>query len=235
MTIDWSFLRDVLVRGAAIHQDHLAGTHASYEAYSARLDAAARELTVQVTATPQARELVPAKGCTHPGFDAIVTVNRLGDAGRFQADVRVQCGACGTPFRFIGLPAGVDLNGAAVSVDGTEGRFAIAPKGEVVTPLDGVGGFTVRRTAGDGATQAAYPAELTEPLRDALGTMCFQCGPIAALFRKGGQAIEERAEDEQAAVLHWMIGLVLRHGDGWRAKATEEVQAIHQRIKGAAG
>jgi hypothetical protein len=85
--------------------------------------------------------------CKHADFCADVTVNRLEDTGRFQADVRIKCAQCGLPFRFIGLPAGIDLNGAAVSVDGSEGRFAIAPKGEVVTPLEGLGGFTVRKTA----------------------------------------------------------------------------------------
>lgn len=72
--------------------------------------------------------------CSHQNFFAAVTVNRLEDSGRFQADVRIGCVDCGTPFRFVGLPCGVDLNGAAVSVDGTEGRFAITPKGEVQTP-----------------------------------------------------------------------------------------------------
>jgi len=75
--------------------------------------------------------------CEHRDFEASVEVNRLEDTGRFNADVRIKCVECGTPFRFIGLPAGVDLNGAAVSIDGTEGRFAIAAKG----------GFTVRREA----------------------------------------------------------------------------------------
>lgn len=84
--------------------------------------------------------------CKHENFFADVTVNRLADSGRFNADVRIKCVECGTPFRFIGLPIGLDLNGSSVSVDGTEGRFAIAPKGEVVTPLEGLGGFTVRRT-----------------------------------------------------------------------------------------
>lgn len=83
--------------------------------------------------------------CEHRNFEATVEVNRLEGSGRFNADVRITCTECGTPFRFIGLPAGVDLNGAAVSVDGTEARLAIAPKGEVITPLEGVGGFTVRR------------------------------------------------------------------------------------------
>jgi hypothetical protein len=86
--------------------------------------------------------------CKHDQFDCEVTVNRLEDTGRFNADVRIKCLQCGTPFRFIGLPCGLDLNGAAVSIDGCEARLAVAPKGEVLTPLDGsrVGGFTIRRT-----------------------------------------------------------------------------------------
>jgi len=61
-------------------------------------------------------------------------------------DVRVKCSDCELPFRFIGLPAGVDLNGAAVSIDACEGRFAIAPKGQVVSVLEGgVMGFSVRQ------------------------------------------------------------------------------------------
>lgn len=85
--------------------------------------------------------------CEHMNFEADVTVNRLEDTGRFNADVRIVCAECRIPFRFIGLQAGVDLNGAAVSVDGTEARLAIAPKGEVVSLVDdgAVGGFTIRR------------------------------------------------------------------------------------------
>lgn len=84
--------------------------------------------------------------CEHKNFDAEVDVTRLEDSGRFQADVRIRCRDCGKPFRFIGLPAGLDLNGAATSVDATEGRFAIAPKGEVLSALDGAPlGFSVRQ------------------------------------------------------------------------------------------
>lgn len=108
--------------------------------------------------------------CDHHNFFADVTVNRLEDAGRFQADVRIRCKDCGTPFRFIGLPAGLDLNGAAVSVDGTEGRFAIAPKGQVVTPIDpdAVGGFTIRRE------------------READYRTCPKCGGSMAHYRRKG-------------------------------------------------
>lgn len=84
--------------------------------------------------------------CDHKDFAAEVDVHRLEDSGRFQADVRIRCAVCGAPFRFIGLPAGLDLNGAATSVDGTEARLAIGPKGEVMNVLEGAPlGFTVRR------------------------------------------------------------------------------------------
>lgn len=84
--------------------------------------------------------------CQHTNFQSFVTVNRLEDTGRFSADVTIKCVDCETPFRFIGLPIGLDLNGASVSVDGTEARLAIAPEGEVITALDeGCDGFTVRR------------------------------------------------------------------------------------------
>lgn len=93
------------------------------------------------------QEQLRQKLCKHEGVGCELTFNRMEDTGRFQADVKIHCLHCGVPFRFIGLPCGVDLNGAAVSVDGTEGRFAVAPKGQVVTPLDSTecGGFTVRK------------------------------------------------------------------------------------------
>jgi len=75
--------------------------------------------------------------CKHLNFNVHSTVNRIEDVGRFSVDVRVVCGDCGVPFRFIGLPAGLDLNGATVSADATEGRFAIAPKDEVGNALEG--------------------------------------------------------------------------------------------------
>lgn len=86
------------------------------------------------------------ESCKHTNFDANVDVNRLEDVQRFSADVRISCVDCGVPMRFIGLPAGVDLNGASVSIDGTEGRFAIAPKGEVISELEGTAsGFNIRK------------------------------------------------------------------------------------------
>lgn len=85
--------------------------------------------------------------CKHEQFEAKVAVHRLEDSGRFSADIQIICVACKEPFRFLGLPPGIDLNGATVSVDGTEARLAIGPKESVASFLDGncPVGFTVRR------------------------------------------------------------------------------------------
>ena len=84
--------------------------------------------------------------CQHEEFHANVEVTRLSDTGRFTADVRIKCKVCDLPFRFIGLPAGLDLNGAATNPDATEARLAIAPKGQVISLLDGAPvGFSIRR------------------------------------------------------------------------------------------
>lgn len=85
--------------------------------------------------------------CPHEQFAANVDVHRLLDSGRFQADIRIECAQCHTPFRFLGLPCGVDLNGAAVSADGTEARLAIGTPETVANIIDGncPVGFTVRK------------------------------------------------------------------------------------------
>ena len=85
------------------------------------------------------------KICKHKVFEANVEVARLEDSGRFQADVKVGCRICKTPFQFLGLPIGLKLSGAAMSVDGLEARLAIAPQGTVPGPL-GISGFEVKKT-----------------------------------------------------------------------------------------
>ncbi len=86
--------------------------------------------------------------CTHDeAHNATITVNFLKDTGQFFAEIRIEC-QCGQPFQFLGLPLGVDLNGAAISPDGLELRVAIAPLGSVPQPLD-----AQRLSQGHGNTQ----------------------------------------------------------------------------------
>lgn len=85
------------------------------------------------------------KNCTHQtNHSASVTVNHFQDTGRFMADIKVICADCGLPFQFLGLPLGLNLSGAAMSVDGQEARMAIAPAGRVLHPLEGLSGFGVK-------------------------------------------------------------------------------------------
>lgn len=72
--------------------------------------------------------------CKHLNFNTSVTVNRLEDAGLFQADVTIVCADCGTPFAFKGLPQGLNLHGAATSPGGLEGRFTIVPGALEIAP-----------------------------------------------------------------------------------------------------
>lgn len=65
----------------------------------------------------------------------------------------------------------------------------------------------------------ALPAELTPPLRRVLGMMLWETGPIAHAMRATGRDIARKAEDEQAIVLHWLIGFVLEHGADWEKHA----------------
>lgn len=83
--------------------------------------------------------------CEHEQFEAKVDVHRMTDSGRFEADVRIKCKQCDEYFRFLGLPCGLDLNGAAVSADGTEARLAIGTNETVANIVEGVCpvGFTV--------------------------------------------------------------------------------------------
>lgn len=65
--------------------------------------------------------------CPHPDFDAVVDVNRLEDIGAFTADVRIRCIACGEPFSFVGIPAGLSSEGPRVSVSGLEVHLPLRP------------------------------------------------------------------------------------------------------------
>ncbi len=68
--------------------------------------------------------------CTHQQFRADVDVNRFEDTGAFMADIRVQCIACGEPFRFLGVDAGLRWDRPTCSIDGRELHAPIEPEGE---------------------------------------------------------------------------------------------------------
>jgi hypothetical protein len=65
----------------------------------------------------------------------------------------------------------------------------------------------------------ALPAQLTPPLRRVLGMMLWETGPIAHAMRATGHDVARKAEDEQALVMHWLLGFVLAHGADWHKHA----------------
>jgi hypothetical protein len=84
--------------------------------------------------------------CDHPRFSARVDVNRFEDSGGFLAEVTIKCSRCNLPFQFQGLPIGLHMAGAAMSVNGQEARLAIWPSDRVFHPLSGAIGFGVKHS-----------------------------------------------------------------------------------------
>lgn len=85
--------------------------------------------------------------CKHSiNFHVHGEVSYIEDTDRHVVDIRVTCSSCGKKFIFLGLPAGMDYDGAAVSIDGVIGRFGIAPEGKAISELEGTpSGYTVRK------------------------------------------------------------------------------------------
>lgn len=72
---------------------------------------------------------------------------------------------------------------------------------------------------------------LTSELKKILGLMAFQCYTFAQALRMGGYDVPRKAEEEQAAVLHWMLTHYLIHGDNWRAHALDDVDRMQAHWK----
>ena len=67
------------------------------------------------------------------------------------------------------------------------------------------------------------PLELTADLRYILGLPHAKLAITVQKLRLIGHCIGERSEDEQASVIHWMLGHYLRHGIHWRVFAYCEI------------
>lgn len=84
-----------------------------------------------------------------------------------------------------------------------------------------------------------WPAQLTPVLREVLGLMCFQLGPAAHVYRDAGEfvdgdgaALKRRAEDEQAFMLHKIVGIALEHGEKWRGFVEADVSRAMEIVVG---
>ncbi len=65
-----------------------------------------------------------------------------------------------------------------------------------------------------------------------LGRPNFVCGPIADALREIGNDIKRKAEEEQAFVIHWMLGLWEIHGATWKDEADKILGTCYElRVK----
>ena len=68
--------------------------------------------------------------------------------------------------------------------------------------------------------------EMNEDLVEILGRANFACARIAACLRKSGVTIKEKAEYEQAYVIHFLLKMYFAHGTDWAVRASEYLVAI---------
>ncbi|MCE9898995.1 hypothetical protein [Raoultella terrigena] len=72
---------------------------------------------------------------------------------------------------------------------------------------------------------------LNDDLISILGRPNFMCAHLAELLRKSGEDIKRKSEHEQAAIIHWFLGIYLEHGDKWEGIAKSDIQARAAGIK----
>ncbi|WP_281212000.1 hypothetical protein [Pseudomonas fulva] len=72
--------------------------------------------------------------------------------------------------------------------------------------------------------------ELTDDLREILGRPNFTCHFIAKALRIMGHSIAPKSEDEQAVVIHWLLGHYLKNGSDWRVRAEAELKSASEKL-----
>lgn len=70
---------------------------------------------------------------------------------------------------------------------------------------------------------------LDEHLRFILGRPNFWCYHLANALRAMGHEIARKAEEEQAAVIHWLLNAYFEHGPGWREAVEKIMEAEREK------
>lgn len=73
--------------------------------------------------------------------------------------------------------------------------------------------------------------ELNEHTRAILGRPNFKCIAIAHHLRTLGHDIPNKSEDEQAAVIAFLLNTYLEHGDNWLEKANEILRGANNNTR----
>lgn len=98
-------------------------------------------------------------------------------------------------------------------------RDAYVDNADLATMLD----WTDQPTAAAAGNAQDLP-ELNSDLIDILGRPNFTCIRLAQLLRLSGFEIAKKAENEQATVIHYLLGFYLRYGSQWAEEADEDLE-----------
>jgi hypothetical protein len=121
----------------------------------------------------------------------------------------------------------------------TEGGIADLEVGDVLIVSD----LAITDEDGSGEVYTAPPAQAvdlgpapaaipdTPEVRDILGRPNFWCSPWANVLRMRGDEIPHKAEEEQAAVIRFMLNHYLANGTTWAETAGDELDAIRKAQK----
>lgn len=71
--------------------------------------------------------------------------------------------------------------------------------------------------------------ELNQEVKNILGRPNFMCRSIANVLIKKGWDIKEKAEDEQANVIYWMLTMYEKYGENWKEKAEEYLKSSERK------
>ncbi|WP_337071971.1 hypothetical protein [Klebsiella aerogenes] len=123
------------------------------------------------------------------------------------------------------------INAAAEKLVRCKGRYHSEQNYRALAALFGVTTPDLPPLDGESRTVTVKLPPLNDDLISILGRPNFMCAHLAELLRKSGEDIKRKSEHEQAAVIHWFLGIYLEHADKWEGVAKSDMQARAAGIK----
>ena len=93
----------------------------------------------------------------------------------------------------------------------------------------------IQATADELQTQLDRVTNMSGTLRQILGRPNFACVQLAALLRLDAQRIPKTSTAEQAAVIHWILCLYIKHGDTYGKAAEAEIDRLTSELNNSEG
>ncbi|WP_163331794.1 hypothetical protein [Klebsiella aerogenes] len=123
------------------------------------------------------------------------------------------------------------IRAAAEKLVRCKGRYHSEQNYRALAALFGVTTPDLPPLDGESRTVTVKLPPLNDDLISILGRPNFMCAHLAELLRKSGEDIKRKSEHEQAAVIHWFLGIYLEHADKWEGVAKSDMQARAAGIK----